>query len=92
MYMASKAPAKSLRANIMWYLIAVDVLMLAVLHFGFGALSLFAIGLGLALILPYTLGTLVGARLFYPEWERAYRRVAYLVIAASALFSLPIWP
>ena len=47
--------------------------------------------LGVLLILPYMAGNLIGARFFRPEQEGIYRRVAYLLIAASALSGLPLW-
>jgi hypothetical protein len=43
------------------------------------------------MILPYLLGNWLGAALFRPELELLYRRVAYAIIAASAILGLPVW-
>ena len=56
-----------------------------------GHLRLSAVALGVVLILPYTLGNWIGARIFRPEAERMYRIAAYVIIAISALHGLPIW-
>ena len=45
----------------------------------------------LALLVPYGLGILVGTRAFWLASERTFRRMAYLVIAASALLALPLF-
>lgn len=91
MYMASKNGPSAVRANLTVFLIAVDVLTIATLYFLFNALSWHAVAVGLMLIAPYMLASFVGARLFNPDHETIYRRVAYAIIALSALSSLPIW-
>ncbi len=47
--------------------------------------------LGLMLIGPYGLGTIVGRRIFDPEREILYRQVAYGVVAVAVLSGLPVW-
>jgi len=90
MYLASTLPARVVRANLILYLILADVLMLAA--FGWkGLIVPSAIVLGLLLILPYMAGNWAGALLFRPEAEVGYRRVAYGIIAGSAILGLPIW-
>ncbi len=49
------------------------------------------IAIGLVLLVPYVAGNLIGARIFNPELERTYRRVAYVIVATSAIVGLPIW-
>ena len=90
LYMASSLPVTAIRANLMLYLILSDVLMLAVLGVS-GYLVATAVMLGALMILPYTFGNWVGARLFRPEAERYYRLTAYAIIAGSALSGLPVW-
>jgi hypothetical protein len=46
---------------------------------------------GLFLAIPYALAAIVGQRIFNPKKEYIYRRVAYWLIAVSALVGLPIW-
>jgi uncharacterized membrane protein YfcA len=90
LYMASSLPVTAIRANLMLYLILSDVLMLAVLGVS-GYLVATAVLMGALMILPYTFGNWVGARLFRPEAERYYRLAAYAIIAGSALSGLPVW-
>ena len=47
--------------------------------------------LGLLVGIPNLIANMIGARLFDPSAERFFRRVAYLVIAASAIVGLPLW-
>jgi hypothetical protein len=90
LYMASTLPIAAIRANTTLYLILADILLLAVLSWN-GFLVMGALQLGIAMILPYLLGNWLGALLFRPGYEVVYRRVAYGIIAASALMGLPIW-
>ncbi len=89
-YMASPYPARVIRATIMLFLIASDVLMLGVLG-AKGFLVAQAVVLGLVLAVPYMLGNLAGAGIFRPGAEAAYRRLALLIIAVSALSGLPLF-
>ncbi len=79
-----------MRATLTLYLILADILMLGVLGWN-GYIVPSALALGALMILPYLLGNWLGAALFRPELETLYRRVAYVIIAASALMGLPIW-
>jgi len=90
LYMASTLPTQVIRANMFLFLFTTDIVLLPALAL-FGRLDSSAIVLGILLILPNLAGSLVGARLFRPEYERMYRGVAYSIIAASALSGLPIW-
>ena len=88
-YMASTRPAAAVRANTLLCLLVTNLAMLAGLA-SFGRLEGGAVALGAALILPNLAGNVLGARLFRPERETLYRRVAYAVIAASAVSGLPL--
>lgn len=90
LYMSSTLPVSVIRATLTLYLILADVLLLAVFEWN-GVLVRSALLLGAAMILPYLLGNWLGAALFRPEHEALYRRVAYAIIAGSALLGLPIW-
>ena len=90
LYMAADLPAKVIRGNLLVFLVCADIVMLGVI-WAFGRLDPNAVLLGLALILPSLLGNLIGARIFRPEAEQTYRRVAYAIIAVSALSGLPVW-
>ena len=90
LYMASTLPASAVRANNMLYLILADVILLGVLAWN-GYLVTSAVVIGLVMILPYLAGNWLGALLFRPGGEVIYRRVAYAIIAGSAILGMPIW-
>lgn len=90
LYMASRLPIAVIRANFLLYLLAIDLVMIVV----FFALDLFVwkiAVLGLMAGIPNVIANMIGARLFNPNAEVIFRRVAYLVIATSAILGLPIW-
>lgn len=89
-YMSAPFPAAVIRASILLYLVIWDVMFGAVLLVQ-GKLALDMVLLGAALIIPYLAANVVGARLFNPTKERAYRLTAYIIIACSAVMALPLW-
>ncbi len=89
-YMASQHPAKVVRATLMLYLLAVDVLMLGVFWL-YDRLEVDYLVLGFCVMLPYLAGNVLGGVLFRADYERIYRLVAYAIIAISAVLGLPIW-
>ncbi|AHM02709.1 hypothetical protein roselon_00254 [Roseibacterium elongatum DSM 19469] len=56
-----------------------------------GLLPARALALGVLLLIPYGMGTWIGARLFRPERAGFYRGAAYLLIGAAGIAGLPIW-
>ncbi|NNF91515.1 MAG: sulfite exporter TauE/SafE family protein [Boseongicola sp.] len=90
LYMASTLPVSAIRANSTLYLILADVLLMVVFWWN-GYLVAAALALGVLMIVPYTFGNWLGARLFRPEAERFYRYAAYAIIAGSAIMGLPFW-
>lgn len=90
LYMASPHPPAVIRANLLLYLVLADILMLGAFATG-GFLELQPVLLGLILAVPYTLANIAGAAIFRPDWQRTYRVVAYLIIAASAINGLPLF-
>lgn len=89
-YMARPLAPPVIRANTFIFLSSTDIAMLPAL-FAFGRLDASAVLLGILLIAPNMLGNMFGAWLFRPEHERVYRSVAYAIIAATAVASLPVW-
>ncbi|MEM1429710.1 MAG: sulfite exporter TauE/SafE family protein [Pseudomonadota bacterium] len=89
-YMARPLAPQVIRANTFIFLTSTDLAMLPVL-FAFGRLDGSAVLLGTVLIVPNMAGNLLGAWLFRPEYERLYRGLAYAVIAAMAVLTLPLW-
>ncbi len=90
LYMASTLPPSAIRANNTLYLILADILILAVFAVR-GFLVGSAVAIGIVAILPYTLGNWIGAKIFRPDAEQMYRGAAYVIIAVSAIYGLPIW-
>ncbi|MFC2969150.1 TSUP family transporter [Acidimangrovimonas pyrenivorans] len=88
--MAGRRTAADVRANLLLYLFLVDVGTLALMAL-VGRLSWSAVLVGAGLIVPFTLANIAGAAMFRPGRERLYRRIANVIIAASALAGLPIW-
>ena len=72
------------------YLITADILLLALFYWN-ERLVFTAVVIGLLVMLPYLVGNWLGAKLFRPEAAHLYRRIAYVIIAASAIMGLPIW-
>jgi len=88
-YMSSPRPPHVIRGNTMLYLFAIDLMAFAV--FGYkGLLALEPLVIGLLLAVPYGIAGLIGQWIFNPEKEKSYRRVAYVLIAASAIMGLPV--
>ena len=89
-YMSSLKPASVIRGNTMLYLFFVDLVMFGVFLLK-GLLVFIPLVIGLFLSVPYTLGGLVGQKIFNPNKEIIYRRIAYALIGLSAIIGLPIW-
>lgn len=84
------AAAARTRANTLIFLTIISLLLLPQMALQ-GALGSAAIWLGLLLLVPYGLGSLLGQALFDPAREALYRRIAYATIALAALLGLPIF-
>ena len=89
-YISGSRPASVIRGNTMMYLFLVDIMTFIVFLIK-GLLVLLPFIVGLFLAIPYALAAIVGQRIFNPKKEYIYRRVAYGLIAVSALVGLPIW-
>lgn len=89
-YMSSPRPASAIRANSMLYLYLTDILTIVMFAIK-GLLVLLPALVGALLSIPYAIGGLIGQRIFNPEKEYIYRRVAYVIIATSAVAGMPLW-
>jgi uncharacterized protein len=56
-----------------------------------GIITADILALSVLLGIPFVLAMWAGARWFHGASDAAYRRVAYAIIAVSALVSLPLW-
>jgi hypothetical protein len=89
-YMSSPRAPQVVRGNTMMYLFLVDMLTFAMFAIK-GLIVFIPLVIGAVLAVPYAIAGLIGQRVFNPEKEHIYRRVAYVLIAASALAGLPVW-
>lgn len=90
LYLASTRAAAQVRANILIYLFAFDIVLIALLALQ-DRLEAVPVILGLILALPVMLANMAGAAIFRPQKERQYRAAAYVIIAAAAISGLPLW-
>lgn len=89
-YMASDLPVKVVRANTFLFLFLVEFLLMGIVTIR-GEFALTPFVLGLMMAVPYGIGNLVGATIFDPDKAGVYKKIAYIIIAASAIFGLPFW-
>ena len=90
LYMSSRLPISVIRANFLLYLVAIDAVVVVV-FWGSGLFVLEIALLGLLAGVPNLLANFLGAKLFDPTAEVLFRRVAYIIIAVSAIIGLPLW-
>ncbi|MEM9523984.1 MAG: sulfite exporter TauE/SafE family protein, partial [Pseudomonadota bacterium] len=90
LYMSSPLPVARIRANTLLFLVLAAFAMLFMFAAN-GLLELTPILIGLGLVVPYTLATMIGVALFDPNRETLYRRIGYVIIAASAIIGLPLF-
>ena len=89
-YLAGGRAARTVRANTILFLGALDLVIAANLLLG-GFADLSVLWLGALLAVPYFLFMMGGQALFHPLHERLYRRAALTVIALAVATGLPIW-
>jgi uncharacterized membrane protein YfcA len=89
-WLGSGTPAKTVRANLMVFFMICDVILFAI-YFHQGLFAARPLALSLLLGVPYLVGVGAGSRFFHAGSDRHYRTVAYVVIAVSAVVSLPLF-
>ena len=89
-WLGGQNSAVTVRANIMVYFIMQGVLSVAVYLYG-GLFTAKSIVLSVLLGVPFAVLLTLGARWFHGTSDQRYRRIAYLVIAAAGLISLPVF-
>jgi uncharacterized membrane protein YfcA len=82
--------AITVRANFLVYFLLLDLTSCAV-YLWQGVITAELLALSLLLALPFFLATAAGARYFHGASEQLYRRIAYAIITAAALVSLPLF-
>lgn len=87
---AHRNDARQTRDNLQTYF-ALSTIVSGVILGLKGLLTKAILWQALPLTLPYGIGLLIGAQGFHVASEVTFRRIAYAVILASALVSLPLW-
>ena len=80
----------TVRANLLVYFLLLD-LTLCISYFVQGLFTPGLVALALLLGVPFFVAIAVGAKLFHAASDSLYRRIAYAIIAVSALISLPVF-
>ncbi|WP_136637539.1 sulfite exporter TauE/SafE family protein [Pseudooceanicola onchidii] len=87
--LAGTESAARSRATTLVFLTVSSVLILPLMA-AQGLITWAVVPLGLAMLVPYGLGTQVGHWLFRPQFEGLYRGAAYALIALAVLLGLPL--
>jgi uncharacterized membrane protein YfcA len=82
--------AAMVRANLLVYFLLSDLVLCAAYSWQ-GLFTADTIVLALLLGVPFFLTVAAGASFFHRASERLYRRIAYVIIAAAALVSMPVF-
>jgi uncharacterized membrane protein YfcA len=88
-WLAGRATAATVRANMIWFLFITDFLIIA----GYLFAEIFNrsnVALGLLAMPGYLAGIIIGMNAFKSTSDRVYRNIAFAVILLSALSSLPL--
>ncbi|HWX83690.1 MAG TPA: sulfite exporter TauE/SafE family protein [Xanthobacteraceae bacterium] len=80
----------TVRANFLVYFLLLGLTSCAV-YFWQGLFTPESLALALLLAIPFFVATAAGAKYFHGSSDQLYRRIAYAIIAASALVSLPVF-
>jgi uncharacterized membrane protein YfcA len=81
--------AATVRANLLVYFLLLDT-TLCVVYAWQGLFAADLLALSALLAIPFFIATAVGAAFFAGTSDLLYRRIAYLIIAAAAVISLPL--
>lgn len=88
-YLANARSALAVRSNTILFLAVLDIVLLGNLFLRGQAVAE-TLWIAVILSLPYLMTTLIGQALFDPRHERAYRGLAYGVVALAVISGLPI--
>jgi uncharacterized membrane protein YfcA len=89
-WLGTEKNAITVRANLLVYFLLLD-LTLCVSYFLQRLFTPELVALALLVGVPFFIATTVGATLFHGASDLLYRRIAYAIIAAAALISLPVF-
>ena len=89
-WLGGSSDAVTVRANLMVFFFLMGFITGAA-YVAQGIITADILALSVLLGIPFVLAMWAGARWFHGASDAAYRRVAYAIIAVSALVSLPLW-
>jgi uncharacterized protein len=89
-WLSSTNKVGTVRANFLVYFLLLDVTSCAV-YLWQGLFTAELLALSLLLAIPFFAATAAGATFFHGASDVLYRRIAYAIIAVSALISLPVF-
>jgi uncharacterized protein len=89
-WLSSKSPPVTIRANLLIYFVLNGAALLIAYSIQ-GVLTAPIIAFALLLGPPFWLAMAIGARFFRGSSDHLYRNVAYVIVAAAALISLPLF-
>ncbi|MDB5599707.1 MAG: permease [Xanthobacteraceae bacterium] len=89
-WLSGVSSAATIRANLMVFFILQGAVLMVV-YLASGLFGPDALALSALLILPFTVAMVIGSRWFRGASDLTYRRLAYAIVALSALVSLPLF-
>jgi uncharacterized membrane protein YfcA len=89
-WLGSASGPATVRANLIVFFLFTDGLVAAV-YWAQGLYTAETVALALLIAAPFLAALALGARWFHGASQLTYRRVAYAIVAASALVSLPVF-
>lgn len=89
-WLGGASSAVIVRANLMVFFMLMGFITGAA-YLAQGIITADVLALSVVLGIPFALAMWVGARWFHGTSESAYRRVAYAIIVAAAIVSMPLW-
>jgi len=88
-WLGGLSDAVTVRANLMVFFLLMGAIT-GVAYLAQGIMTVDVLALAILLGVPFMLAMWAGARWFHGASDRTYRRVAYLIIVAAAIVSLPV--
>jgi len=89
-YLSGPYSASVVRANTLLLLFTFDIVFLLAITIS-GQIVPEAVFLGFMMAIPIMIGNILGARVFDPNREGLYRKLAFCIIAISAIQGLPLF-
>ena len=89
-WLGGSSNAAVVRANLMVFFMLMGFIASAA-YVAQGIITTDILALSVLLGIPFALAMWAGARWFHGASEQAYRRVAYAIIVAAAIVSMPLW-